>query len=152
MSQKALFPGSFDPFTKGHEAIVQKALTMFDQVVIGIGYNTSKNSYFDLEKRLQHVKSIYAQQPNVEVLKYSKLTIDFALENNIHHVIRGLRDGKDFDYEKSIALMNKELEPKVETVFLLTDNQYSAINSTIVREIHKHGGNISLFVSKVELL
>ncbi|MBU2019843.1 MAG: pantetheine-phosphate adenylyltransferase [Bacteroidetes bacterium] len=152
MNRKALFPGSFDPFTKGHEAIVHKSLTLFDEVIIGIGFNASKTYYFPIEKRIEHIKSLFKNTPGVRVLTYSKLTVEFAKENNAFHIIRGLRDGKDFDYEKSIALMNKDLNEQIETVFLLTDNIYGAINSTIVREIHKNEGGIEKFVTNSHLL
>ena len=148
----ALFPGSFDPFTKGHEAIVLKALKVFDEVVIGIGFNSSKSGYFDLNKRIEHIQTIFEGNSNIKVVTYSTLTVDLAKKHHINHIIRGLRDGKDFDYEKSIAMMNSDLDENVDTVFFLTDKEYSAINSTIVREIHKNNGDISKFVSKVHLL
>jgi pantetheine-phosphate adenylyltransferase len=152
MTRKALFPGSFDPFTKGHEEIVHKALTLFDEVVIGIGYNATKSYYFPIDKRIAHIQSLFKNTKGVSVLTYSKLTVDFAIDNNTNHIIRGLRDGKDFDYEKSIAFMNEDLNENIETVFLLTDKKYCAINATIVREIHKNAGNIDKFVSSSHLL
>jgi pantetheine-phosphate adenylyltransferase len=145
-----VFPGSFDPFTKGHEAIVKKALTLFDEVIIGIGINQNKNYLFSLDKRSAHIKSLFEGLP-VQVLSYEGLTVNFCEKNKATHIIRGLRDVKDFDYEKSIAQMNLALLP-IETIFLLTDLKYSAINATIVREIYKSKGDISAFVSNVNAL
>lgn len=145
-----VFPGSFDPFTLGHEAIVKKALTLFDEIIIGIGVNQNKNYLFDLEKRKTHIASLFPNE-NVQIQTYSGLTIEFCKSVGANHIIRGLRDVKDFDYEKSIAQMNLMLAP-IETVFILTDLNYSAINATIVREIYKSKGDISLFVSNAHLL
>lgn len=142
----AVFPGSFDPFTKGHEALVLKASTLYDKVIIAIGHNTSKQYLFSAQERLEHLKLLFADQPKIEVKLYSGLTVDFCKENNAKVIIRGLRDVKDFEYEKSIAWMNAELENEIETVFLLTQPQYLAYNSIIVREIYKSGGSIEKFI------
>ena len=152
MKRIGLFPGSFDPFTKGHEAVIKKALKLFDEIVIGIGINSSKKSYFELEKRIRHVKSLFANEKNVSVLTYEKLTVDFAKEVGAQYIIRGLRDSKDLDYEKPIAHMNFEISDGIETVFFLTEQKYAAINSTIVREIHRNKGAIDKFVSSAKLL
>lgn len=152
MKRIALFPGSFDPFTKGHEAVIQHALPLFDEIVIGIGINTSKTYYFELEKRIKHIESLIHLFENVRVETYQKLTVDFADEIGAKFILRGLRDSKDFDYEKPIAHMNREINASVETVFLLTDQKYAAINSSIVREIHKIKGAIDKFVTNPELL
>jgi pantetheine-phosphate adenylyltransferase len=145
-----VFPGSFDPFTLGHEAIVRKALTLFDEIIIGIGINQNKQYLFDLEKRKKHIASLFTND-NVQIQTYTGLTIEFCKTVGAQHIIRGLRDVKDFDYEKSIAQMNLMLAP-IETVFILTDLKYSAINATIVREIYKSKGDISSFVSNSHLL
>lgn len=151
MKRIGLFPGSFDPFTKGHEAVVNKALQLFDEVIIGIGTNTSKSYMFSLEKRQQHIRSLFPDNEKVKIETYQKLTVDFCKEVGAEYIIRGLRDSKDFEYEKSIAHMNHDISG-IETVFFLTDQQYGAINSTIIREIFRNGGNISPFVTNPHLL
>jgi pantetheine-phosphate adenylyltransferase len=149
--RKGLFPGSFDPFTKGHEELVFKALTIFDEIVIGIGTNSTKSAYFETKKRLAHIESLFLNVPTVSVQTYQKLTIDFCQDIDAKFIVRGLRDSKDFEYERSIAHMNLELST-VETVFLLTAQKYAAINSSIVREIHKNNGSIDPFVTNASLL
>jgi pantetheine-phosphate adenylyltransferase len=151
MKKVGLFPGSFDPFTKGHEDVVIKALTLFDEVIVAIGVNTSKQYLFTLEKRIAHIESMFSEMKNVKVLTYSTLTVDFCQQVGANFIIRGLRDSKDFEYEKSIAHMNSQMSP-IETVFLLTSQQYGAINATIVREIFKNNGSITQFVTNSELL
>lgn len=151
MKRIGLFPGSFDPFTKGHEAVVKKALELFDEVIIGIGTNTSKSYLFSLEKRKEHIRSLFPDNEKVKIETYQKLTVDFCREIGAGYIIRGLRDSKDFEYEKSIAHMNHDISG-IETVFFLTDQQYGAINSTIIREIFRNGGNISPFVTNPQLL
>lgn len=151
MKKTAVFPGSFDPFTKGHECIIDKALNLFDEVVIGIGQNTSKNYLFSLESRKQHIESIFEHEDRVKVLVFTGLTVDFCKSINSDFIVRGLRDSKDFGYERSIAQMNYEISG-IESVFFMTVPEYTAINSTIVREIHKSGGNIDLFVTNAEKL
>jgi pantetheine-phosphate adenylyltransferase len=149
--KSAFFPGSFDPFTKGHESLVKKAIELFDEIVIGIGVNSQKSSYFELEKRTTHIKSLFVNHPNVRVVSFNGLTVDYCKQNNIGFILRGLRDVKDFEYEKSIASMNLELSG-IDTVFFMTEVLYSGINSTIVREIHKNGGVIEKFVTNSNLL
>ncbi len=146
-----LFPGSFDPFTKGHEAVVHKSLHVFDEVIIGVGVNSKKAYMFDLDKRIKHIESLFADLPNVRVEKFQTLTVNFCKEIGATHIIRGLRDSKDFQYEKSIAHMNYDISG-IDTVFFLTEQRYSAINSSIIREIHSNGGPIDSFVTNPDLL
>jgi len=151
MKRICLFPGSFDPFTKGHEVVVEKALTLFDEVIIAIGVNSKKTYLFDLDKRVQHIESLFFSSPNVTVNTYQKLTTEFCKEVGANFIVRGLRDSKDFEYEKSIAHMNAELSG-IETVFLLTAQKYGAINASIVREIYRNNASIDLFVTNSKLL
>ena len=151
MKKIGLFPGSFDPFTKGHEIVVRKSLALFDEVVIGVGVNSTKSYLFDLERRMNHIRVLFQEVDKVRVEQFQKLTVDYCKDINASHIIRGLRDSKDFQYEKSIAHMNKSISG-IETVFFLTDQEYSAINASIIREIHKNGGPIEAFVTNPELL
>ena len=142
----AVFPGSFDPITKGHAAIVRKALPLFDKIIIAIGTNSSKKSFFDLEQRKNHLRAVFQSEENVEIMSYKGLTVDFCKEQNSKFIVRGLRDVKDFEYEKSIAIMNNKIEADIETIFFMTDPEYSAINSGIVRDILKNGGDVVQFL------
>ncbi len=151
MEKIAVFPGSFDPFTKGHECVVEKALNLFDKVVIGIGQNTSKKYLFDIEKRKNHIASIFENHDKVSVQEFSGLTVTFCKEIGAQYIVRGLRDSKDFGYERSIAQMNHEISG-IESVFFMTVPEYTAINSSIVREIFKSGGEIDLFVTNGHIL
>ncbi len=151
MKKVAVFPGSFDPFTKGHECVIEKAVKLFDHVIIAIGQNTTKNYLFDIEKRKAHIESIFADYNNVSVEQFSGLTVEFCKKIGADYIVRGLRDSKDFGYERSIAQMNLEVSG-IESVFFMTVPEYTAINSSIVREIYKSGGKIDLFVTNSELL
>lgn len=151
MKKIAVFPGSFDPFTKGHEAVVHKALHVFDEVVIAIGINSTKKSVFSLEKRMTHIQSLFSNNESIRIVTFQSLTIDLCKEVGAKHIVRGLRDSKDFGYERSIAHMNNTLSG-IETVFFLTNQEYAAINATIVREIYNNNGPISAFVSNSQFL
>jgi pantetheine-phosphate adenylyltransferase len=144
----ALFPGSFDPFTKGHEDLVHRALPLFDEIIIAIGINTTKQYFFSLEKRIAFIKDIFSEEKKVKVSSYENLTIDFAKQQNAKFILRGIRNSIDFEYERSIADMNKMMQPDVETVLLNCSPQFNMISSTIVREIIKSGGDASLFLPK----
>ncbi len=151
MKRKGLFPGSFDPFTKGHEAVVLKALEVFDEIVIGIGINSKKQSYFSIDSRIHHIAELFAAHSAVSVKTYQKLTVDFCKDIEASHIIRGLRDSKDFEYEKTIGHMNHAISG-IETVFFLTSQEHSAINSSIIREMHQNHADISPFVTSTQLL
>lgn len=151
MNKIGLFPGSFDPFTKGHEFIVSKSLGIFDEIVIGIGVNTEKKYLFDLEKRMAHIEKLYSGNPRVSIQSYEGLTVDLCTKISATHIIRGLRNTIDFEYEKSIAQMNRSMSD-VDTIFVLTKDQLSHINSSIVREIYKNNGDISLYVTHPKIL
>ena len=147
--KRVFFPGSFDPFTKGHESLVLKALDLFDEIIIGVGVNSTKTSMFSLEKRIDHIASLFNNE--VKVVSYDSLTINACKDHECTHLLRGLRDANDFEYEKSIAFMNTELS-SFETVFMLSDNKYSFIASSIIRELYKNGSDISKFVTNVDKL
>jgi len=142
----AVFPGSFDPITKGHESIVHKALTIFDELIIGVGVNSTKKYYFTLEKRIELIKKTFEDYPNVKVEWYEGMTVDFCRKVNSRFIIRGLRNAADFEFEKSIALTNHLINKDIETIMLLTDVNFSAVNSTLIRDILSNGGNPNLFV------
>ncbi|MGV8091317.1 MAG: pantetheine-phosphate adenylyltransferase [Mangrovibacterium sp.] len=148
MDKIAVFPGSFDPFTIGHESVVRRALPMFDKIIVMIGYNTNKQSFFKLSKRLRWVQQVFADEPRVEVRKHEGLTVDFCKAVGARYILRGLRTSADFEYERAIAQMNKKLYPTIETVFLLTMPEHTPINSSIVRDIILHGGDASIFLPK----
>ena len=143
--KKAIFPGSFDPFTLGHHSIVKRALTFMDEVIIGIGINESKQGMLDVEKRLKGIRTLYADEPRVKVCAYTGLTVDFAHEQEAKVIIRGIRTVKDFEYEEGIADINRKLSG-IETVFLFTEPEYSAISSSIVRELLHYGKDVSAFL------
>jgi len=149
--KKGLFPGSFDPFTKGHEAIVLKAINLFDEIIIGIGINSNKKYLFDTEKRIIHIKELFKNYPSVKVGTYQKLTVDYCKEIGANNIIRGLRNSTDFEYEKSIAHINTAISG-LETVFFLTDEKYSSLNSSIIRDLYLNKVDIAHFVTSPELL
>lgn len=147
MSQKiAVFPGSFDPITKGHVNIVKRALPLFDKVIIAIGNNSSKNYSFSFEQRLEWINKIFKDYPNVEAKRFKGLTAYYAKSENAKYLIRGIRTAADFDYEKTIAQLNKSLDTDLETICIISDPEFSHISSTIVREIILNGGDPSKFV------
>jgi len=148
MEKLALFPGSFDPFTSGHESIIRRAFPLFDKIVIAIGHNINKEGFFPLDKRIEWIKKVFKDEPRVEVIHYEGLTIEYCKKIKAKYILRGLRTTADFEYEWSIAQMNRAMYPELETVFLLTLPEYMHVNSTIVRDIIKHGGDASLFLPK----
>lgn len=146
MERIAIFPGSFDPITKGHESIIRRALPLFDKVVVAIGVNSTKKYLFSLEQRKQWLADIFKDEPKVSIDTYSTLTVEYCKSIGAGFIIRGLRNSVDFNYEKSIAQMNRDLSPDIESIFYMTNPELSAINATIVREIYINGGDISAFV------
>jgi pantetheine-phosphate adenylyltransferase len=147
----AVFPGSFDPFTKGHEDIVRRALPLFDKIIVAIGTNSSKKYFFDVSKRLDFIKATFANTPKVEVESYQELTSDFCQKKSARFLLRGLRNGTDFDYEATIAMLNKDIGDGLETVLLIADAKYNYFSSTVVREIMKGGKDVSLFLPEAIL-
>jgi pantetheine-phosphate adenylyltransferase len=148
MKKTAVFPGSFDPFTIGHEAIVTKALSLFDEIIIAVGANALKKSYYSLETRKKMISLVFKNEPRIKVSHYEGLTVDYCKKYGINYLIRGLRTAADFEFERAIAQTNRVLAPDIESVFLLTVPEHSHINSTIVRDIIRSGGDASVFVPK----
>ncbi len=145
MKRIALFPGTFDPFTIGHESIVRRGLELVDEVIIAIGINDKKLTYFTLEKRMEAIQNLYAGEPRIRVVSYDSLTVDFAAEVGAQFIMRGIRTVNDFEYEKSIADVNRKLTG-IETFLLFTEPEHTHISSSIVRELLRYGKDISLFV------
>jgi pantetheine-phosphate adenylyltransferase len=146
MPKTALFPGSFDPFTLGHEDIVRRALPLFDGLYIGIGENQDKRYQYTLEERMAMVQALYANEPKIQVVSYSGLTVHFAHTLGVQFLLRGIRNPSDFEFEKSIAQANRQMVPDLDTVFLLTTARYAYISSSIVRDVIRHGGDASVFL------
>ena len=146
MSRIALFPGSFDPITLGHVDIIERAVPLFDEIKIAVGTNSAKNYLFSLEQRVQWIEQTFAHEPKISVITYKGLTVDFAKEQGVQFLLRGLRNPADFEFEKAIAQANREMVPDLETVFLLTSARYAYISSSIVREVYNHGGDLQKFV------
>ena len=146
MIKKAVFPGSFAPFTKGHESVVLRALPLFDEIVIAVGTNSEKNEYFSLQERCKWIEQVFVNEPKVSVQNYEGLTIDFCEKVKANYILRGLRNSSDFKYEKGIAQMNHSMQNNIETIFIITEAKYSHISSTLVRDIIKNGGDVSQFV------
>ena len=143
--KKAIFPGSFDPFTIGHHDIVMRALNLFDEIIIGVGKNYSKRESFPLDERLAAIEQCFASEPRVKVMAYDGLTVDFAAEQEAQFILRGVRSVQDFEYERNIAEANKQLSG-IETILLYTRPEYAHISSTLVRDLHSHGKNISAYL------
>ena len=143
--KRAVFPGSFDPLTLGHQDIVERGATIFDEIIVGIGYNAEKSHMFSIEQRKEFIAQCFQDNPKVKVMDYQGLTIDFCKSVSANYLLRGVRNNVDFEFEKAIARTNRELS-NIETVFLLTSIQTSFISSSIVREIIRNKGDYKRFV------
>ncbi|MDO7848146.1 pantetheine-phosphate adenylyltransferase [Hymenobacter sp. M29] len=146
MPRIALFPGSFDPFTNGHLDIVRRGAVLFDEVVVAIGTNSSKQRYLPIEQMVALLAEVFRDEPRVSVRTFKGLTAEFAREVGARFLLRGLRNSPDFEYEKPIAFGNEHVNPGLETVFLLTSPALGAVSSTIIRDIHRYGGNVDAFL------
>ena len=148
MNRIAVFPGSFCPFTIGHQSVVERALPIFDKIIIAIGINSDKEEYFSVEKRIKWINDVYSNEHRISVKFYKGLTVDFCKKENANFIIRGLRNIDDFKYEKTISQMNNKLKKSIETIFLITKPETSHISSKIIRDIIKNGGDVSEFIPK----
>ncbi|WP_321425374.1 pantetheine-phosphate adenylyltransferase [uncultured Bacteroides sp.] len=143
--KRAIFPGTFDPFTVGHSSVVKRALTFMDEIVIAIGINENKKTYFPIEKRVEMIHDLYKDEPKIKVMPYNSLTIDFAQSVDAKFIIRGIRTVKDFEYEETIADINRKLAG-IETILLFTEPELTCVSSTIVRELLQYNKDISCFI------
>lgn len=150
--KRAVFPGSFDPITKGHESVILRALKLFDEIIVAIGVNSTKQSMFSFEQRKAWIQAVFADYPQIKVDAFEGLTVDYCKKANAKFILRGLRTSADFEFERSIGQVNKMMEDEIETIFLLTDRQHTPITSSIVRDIIRNEGDISHFVPKEVLI
>jgi len=148
MERICLFPGTFDPITLGHVDVIERAVSLFDKLVIGVGMNASKQPMFTVEQRTGWIQDIFKNDPRIEVTGYEGLTVDFCRKINAHYILRGIRYISDFEYEKAIADMNRMLVPDIETIFLTCSPLYSTISSTLVRDVIRNNGNAGMFLPK----
>jgi pantetheine-phosphate adenylyltransferase len=149
MPNIAVFPGTFDPITKGHENIVRRALPLFDKIIVAVGCNADKKTLFSVEQRMDFIRKTFADTPNITVETYDGLTVDFCKKHEANFLLRGLRSVADFEFERDLALINKDLMQGLETIFIYTESAYSHISSTFVRDILRHGGDATFFLPKV---
>jgi len=147
----ALFPGSFDPVTKAHVDIVKRSLGLFDKLYIGIGVNSTKTGLLDVATREKMLRSVFENEPKIHIIAYEGLTVDFCKSIGADYMIRGIRTVSDFEYEKAIAQMNHALAPEIESIFIVSKPGYSSISSTIVRDVLRHGGDVSQFIPQAAL-
>lgn len=152
MTKTAVFPGSFDPITRGHESVIRRALSLFDTIYVSIGVNSEKKGFYSIDDRLEFIEKVFENEPRIKVTQYEGLTVEYCKQVKAMYLLRGLRTSADFEFERSIGQINKKLKPEIETVFLLTDPEFTSLNSSIVRDILKHGGDVSQFVpSQIKL-
>ncbi|MBW7844804.1 MAG: pantetheine-phosphate adenylyltransferase [Bacteroidia bacterium] len=152
MKRVALFPGTFDPITIGHVNLIERAMYLFDEIIVGIGHNSTKTTLFSLDKRVEWVNAIYKNESKVKVAPYEGLTVEFCNKVGAQYILRGLRNMSDFDYEKNIAQMNKLVNADVETIFLMCDPAYTPISSSVVRDLIRNGGNAAPYIPKEVVL
>ena len=148
MQKTAVFPGSFDPFTVGHEDIVLRALNLFDHIIVAVGVHSMKQSLMTIEARVRMINKVFEAHEQVTVDSFEGLTVDYCSRVKATHMLRGIRTAADFEYERAIAQINKKMLPTVESVFLLTAPEHTPVNSTIIREIIRNQGDVSLFIPK----
>ena len=146
MEKIAVFPGTFDPFTVGHESVVNRAQVLFDKIYIAVGFNSKKDALFSLEDRKGFINQVFEGNPKIEIVHFEGLTIEFCKSIGARYILRGLRTAADFEYERAIAQVNKAMHEGIETVFFLTMPEHTPINSSIVRDIVRHGGDVSKFI------
>lgn len=145
----AVFPGSFDPITLGHVSVIKRSLPLFDEIIIAIGINIEKKHMFSLEQRKLWIENCFANEPKISVDTYNGLTVEYCKSKNASFILRGLRTAADFEFERGIGQVNRKLNENIETVFMLTEAQYTPITSSIVRDVIRHGGDISSMVPSV---
>jgi len=148
MKKVAVFAGSFDPFTVGHESVVRRALPLFDKIIIAVGFNQEKKQLFSIEKRMAMINDVFNDEPKVSIDKYTGLTVDYCRKTGAKYLLRGLRTAADFEFERTIAQLNKNMYPQVESVFILALPEHTPITSTIVRDIIRFKGDASKFLPK----
>lgn len=146
MKKIAVFPGTFDPFTIGHEAIVKRAINLFDKIIIAVGQNRAKTTLFNVDQRLSMVNDVFGREERIEIMSFDGLTVDFCHKTGANFLVRGLRTSADFEYERAIGQVNKAMRPEIETIFILTAPEHTPINSTIVRDILINKGDASKFL------
>ncbi|MEI6122127.1 MAG: pantetheine-phosphate adenylyltransferase [Bacteroidota bacterium] len=146
MKRIAVFPGSFDPITKGHESVILRSLPLFDTLIVAIGINSEKQHLFTIEQRMQWLQQVFQGIPQIQIKFYTGLTTQFCKQNKAQYILRGLRTAADFEFERSIGQMNKKMNHKIETVFFLALPEYNALCSSVVRDIYKNGGDIQQFI------
>ncbi|MEE4259174.1 MAG: pantetheine-phosphate adenylyltransferase [Bacteroidales bacterium] len=146
MKKIAVFPGSFDPITLGHVSVIKRAIPLFDEVVIAIGDNADKKHMFSAKQREKWIREVFRNEPKIVIDIYNGLTVEYCRKKDAHFILRGLRTSADFEFERSIAQINRRLAPEVDTLFILTEAKYTPISSSIVRDVIRNGGNITEFV------
>ena len=151
MSLIAVYPGTFDPITNGHTDLVNRGVKIFDKVIIAVAQNPSKNTLFTVKERIEFIQEIFDENSQVEIYSLDKLLVDFANDHNATVILRGLRAVSDFEYEVQLASMNRSMEPNIESVFMSPAEEYGFLSSSIIKEIAKHGGDLSKFVDKAVL-
>jgi pantetheine-phosphate adenylyltransferase len=146
MKKIAIFPGSFDPFTVGHESVVLRATDLFDEIIVGVGVHSGKKALMSVESRVQMINDVFRDYPKVSAQSFEGLTVEFCKKVNATHMLRGIRTAADFEYERAIAQINKRMLPQVESIFLLTSPEHTPVNSTIIRDIIRNQGGASQFL------